>query len=175
MRLSTKGRQAVTAMIDVALFQKTGPVTLASIAGRRQISISYLEQMFSDLRRHALVESTRGPGGGYKIARDLESISVADIIAAVDRVNTEPSFGQAPETRQGGQLCLTPELWTSLSQHVVEFLDSVSLKKLVDEQPAECVPVEGARVRPPEPRRARVGFSPPKAPNSVFQLAMLTR
>lgn len=172
MRLTTKGRMAVVAMIDVALHGKTGPVALAVIARRQHISISYLELMFSDLRRHGLVASTRGPGGGYTIGRDATSISVADIVYAVDSTRSEPGQRGFDLISPDDQRCLTPDLWSSLSQRVVEFLDSISLKKLVDEQVAN-----GMRVEPPEQPAKRAALLPtrvppsrPKAPNSVFEL-----
>ena len=172
MRLTTKGRMAVVAMIDVALHGKTGPVALAVIARRQRISVSYLELMFSDLRRHGLVASTRGPGGGYTIGRDAAAISVADIVYAVDSSSAEPGQRGFDLVAPDDQRCLTPDLWSSLSQRVVEFLDSISLKKLVDEQIAN-----GVKVEPHEqaPKRAllpptRVPSTRPKAPNSVFEL-----
>jgi Rrf2 family iron-sulfur cluster assembly transcriptional regulator len=172
MRLTTKGRQAVVAMIDVALHQKAGPVALTGIGRRQKISLSYLEQMFADLRRHGLVVSTRGPGGGYTIARKPETITVADIVFAVDHVNAEPRGARNDLMAVEGQRCLAPELWTSLSQRVVEFLDSIHLQKLVDDHVAS-----GARSLDEVPRRpvavARPKAVPslPRAPNSVFQLA----
>jgi Rrf2 family iron-sulfur cluster assembly transcriptional regulator len=164
MRLSTRARQAVVAMIDVALHQKAGPVALAGISRRRNISVSYLEQMFSELRRSGLVESTRGPGGGYEIARNPATITVADMVRAVDRPEIEPAAAS------GGQQCMTPELWAALNRHVIEYLDSVNLKMLVDDQPID--PAESQRAATPqvEPPRQRVAPSRPKAPNSVFEL-----
>jgi len=171
MRLTTKGRQAVVAMIDVALHQRQGPVALAAISRRRSISMSYLEQMFADLRRHGLVESTRGPGGGYRIARTLAAVSVADIVFAVDRPETEAHrAADGHGAAAGGVRCLTPELWSSLSQRVVEFLDSVTLQKLVDDLPPGTVPADQlAAVNAPAVRRQPP--TKPSAPNSVFQLA----
>ncbi|RZL96802.1 MAG: Rrf2 family transcriptional regulator [Variovorax sp.] len=172
MRLTTKGRMAVVAMIDVALHGRTGPVALAVIARRQRISVSYLELMFSDLRRHGLVASTRGPGGGYTIGRDAAAISVADIVYAVDSASAEPGQRGFDLVAPDDQRCLTPDLWSSLSQRVVEFLDSISLQKLVEEQLAN-----GVKVAPHEasPKRAllpatRVQPTRPKAPNSVFEL-----
>jgi len=172
MRLTTKGRQAVVAMIDVALHQKAGPVALTGIGRRQKISLSYLEQMFADLRRHGLVVSTRGPGGGYSIARKAETITVADIVFAVDHVNAEPRSARDDLMTVEGQRCLAPELWSSLSQRVVEFLDSIHLQKLVDDHVAS-----GVRVQLDPPRRPAAAVKPkaepsrPRAPNSVFQLA----
>ena len=168
MRLSTRARQAVTAMVDVALHQKAGPVALANISRRRNISVSYLEQMFSELRRSDLVASTRGPGGGYEIARDPAHITVADIVRSVDRLEFKPADRQRAAGAPGDQQCLTPELWTALSRQVIDYLESVSLKMLVDDQPAVESP--HAPVRRIEPAAQRVAPSRPQAPNSVFEL-----
>ena len=133
MRLTTKGRFAVTAMIDLGLRQHRGPVTLAGISQRQRISLSYLEQLFAKLRRHQLVESTRGPGGGYRLAKPMELVSVADIIFAVDEPMDAPQFANK-ENGDNEQRCTTLELWTSLNRQMIDFLDSVSLRGLVDEQ-----------------------------------------
>jgi len=133
MRLTTKGRFAVTAMIDLGLREHRGPVTLASISQRQRISLSYLEQLFAKLRRHQLVESTRGPGGGYRLAKPMESVSVADIIFAVDDP-LESTQGAGAEIRDTDQLCRTPELWANLNRQMIDFLDSVSLRNLVEQQ-----------------------------------------
>lgn len=132
MRLTTKGRFAVTAMLDLALHDGDGPVTLSGISARQGISLSYLEQLFGKLRRHGIVDSVRGPGGGYRLARDLGELTVADIIVAVD----EP----IDATRCGGMQnchdehrCLTHNLWTGLNDHIFRYLQSVNLKQLVDE------------------------------------------
>ena len=176
MRLTTKGRQAVIAMIDVALRQKAGPVALAGISRRQKISVSYLEQMFTELRRAGLVESTRGPGGGYEIARKVGDITVADIVRAVDHLEIEPVGMQRDRSATDGQQCLTPELWSSLNQRVIEYLDSVSLKKLVDDQPGYSSKSHDAPAPRVEPTRQRAAPSRPKAPNSVFELgAFLAR
>lgn len=134
MRLTTKGRFAVTAMIDLGLRQHHGPVTLAAISQRQQISLSYLEQLFGKLRRHALVESTRGPGGGYTLGRTAADISVADIIYAVDEPLDATSCGGKGNCDSDQQLCMTHELWTSLNRVMVDYLDSVSLHDLVEKQ-----------------------------------------
>jgi len=170
MRLTTRARQAVIAMIDVALLQKAGPVALAGISRRRTISVSYLEQMFAELRRAGLVESTRGPGGGYSIARNPARITVADIVRAVDHPEIKPVGRQRESEAPGGQQCLTPELWASLNRQVIDYLDSVSLKMLVDEQPVNTSESHEAPVRLVEPPRQRAKPSRPKAPNSVFEL-----
>ena len=138
MRLTTKGRFAVTAMIDLALRQESGPVTLAGISERQEISLSYLEQLFGKLRRHEIVESVRGPGGGYNLARNAKDVTVADIIIAVDEPLDATQCGgkqncHSTEHKVGKQ-CMTHELWSTLNEKMVEYLDSVSLKDLVDQQ-----------------------------------------
>lgn len=135
MRLTTKGRFAVTAMIDLALRQHGGPVTLAGIAERQKISLSYLEQLFGKLRRSALVASVRGPGGGYTLAKPLAEVSVADIISAVDEPLDATSCGGKRDCHDdGGRPCMTHDLWTSLNVRMYEYLHSVSLDDLVRQQ-----------------------------------------
>lgn len=138
MRLTTKGRFAVTAMIDLALRQSSGPVALSAISQRQNISQSYLEQLFGKLRRHELVNSVRGPGGGYTLARLAREITVADIILAVDEPIDATSCGGKESCNVGrtgnSSRCMTHELWTTLNQKMVEYLDSVSLQDLVDKQ-----------------------------------------
>ncbi len=133
MRLTTKGRFAVTAMIDLALQQEAGPVTLAGISQRQKISLSYLEQLFAKLRRHELVESTRGPGGGYQIIRRLLDVSVADVILAVDEPLDATQCGGKENCTDEGQ-CMTHELWARLNTQMLQFLSSVNLQSLVDKQ-----------------------------------------
>jgi Rrf2 family iron-sulfur cluster assembly transcriptional regulator len=138
MRLTTKGRFAVTAMIDLALRQDKGPVTLAGISKRQEISLSYLEQLFGKLRRHEIVESVRGPGGGYNLARKAEDVTVADIIIAVDEPLDATQCGgkqncHSPD-HENGSRCMTHDLWAALNVKMVDYLDSVSLKDLVDQQ-----------------------------------------
>ena len=136
MRLTTKGRFAVTAMIDLALHHGSGPVTLAEISGRQKISLSYLEQLFGKLRRHSLVESVRGPGGGYHLARDMGEVSVADIILAVDEPIDATQCG-GKENCQDDQKCLTHDLWAALNERIFDYLGAVSLRQLVDSQKAK--------------------------------------
>lgn len=150
MRLTTKGRFAVTAMIDLALRNDNGPVTLATISERQHISLSYLEQLFGRLRRQMLVDSVRGPGGGYNIARSLDTISVADIIRAVDESLDATSCG-GRENCADEQRCMTHDLWSTLNRKMYEYLASVSLRELVDQQRAatqETVLVDQRRVLP---------------------------
>lgn len=130
MRLTTKGRFAVTALLDVALRSSAGPVNLAAVSDRQQISLSYLEQLFGKLRRSGLVDSVRGPGGGYVLARTPDSISVAHIVTAVD----EPLDARQCEGREdcvNGHQCMTHELWNNLNTKMFEYLDSVTLHDLV--------------------------------------------
>jgi len=133
MRLTTKGRFAVTAMIDLALRQHGGPVTLAGIAERQKISLSYLEQLFGKLRRNALVASTRGPGGGYTLAKPLTEVTVADIIAAVDEPLDATNCGGRGNCHDEHP-CMTHHLWTSLNQRMYDYLHSVNLDELVQQQ-----------------------------------------
>ena len=137
MRLTTKGRFAVTAMIDLALREAHGPVTLAGISQRQHISLSYLEQLFGKLRRFNIVESTRGPGGGYTLARKPEEVSVADIIVAVDEPLDATQCGGKGnchgDDEQYGR-CMTHDLWANLNTRMVEYLASVSLRDLVAQQ-----------------------------------------
>ena len=133
MRLTTKGRFAVTAMIDLALRQHEGPVTLAGISERQRISLSYLEQLFGKLRRHRLVASVRGPGGGYTLARDMGAVSVADIIVAVDEPLDATQCG-GRENCQDEHRCMTHDLWTNLNKRMIEYLDGVTLGELVAQQ-----------------------------------------
>lgn len=152
MRLTTKGRFAVTAMIDLALRNQTGPVTLATISERQHISLSYLEQLFGRLRRQELVDSVRGPGGGYNIARPLDTISVADIIRAVDESLDATSCG-GRENCADEHRCMTHDLWTTLNRKMYEYLASVSLRELVDQQLAnqESVLLDQRRTIAPNP------------------------
>jgi len=133
MRLTTKGRFAVTAMIDVAMHGGHNPVTLAAISERQKISLSYLEQLFGKLRRAGLVESVRGPGGGYNLARSSEQVSVADVIVAVDEPIDATQCG-GRENCHDDRRCMTHELWASLNAHIFSFLRSVSLADLVRQQ-----------------------------------------
>ena len=133
MRLTTKGRFAVTAMIDVAMNGTRGPVTLAAVSERQRISLSYLEQLFGKLRRHGLVDSVRGPGGGYNLARPAEHVSVADVILAVDEPIDATQCG-GRENCHDDHRCMTHDLWAALNAHIFSFLRSVTLAQLVAEQ-----------------------------------------
>lgn len=130
MRLTTKGRYAVTAMLDLALHKDQGPINLADISNRQGISLSYLEQLFSRLRKQELVTSARGPGGGYSLGRAASEISVSDVIRAVDEsVDATRCGGQ--KNCQGDDRCLTHDLWEELSQQITGFLQGISLEDLV--------------------------------------------
>ncbi len=133
MRLTTKGRFAVTAMIDIAMHSTNGPATLAGVSERQRISLSYLEQLFGKLRRHGLVESVRGPGGGYHLARSADTVSVADIILAVDEPIDATQCG-GRENCHDDRRCMTHELWAGLNAHIFTFLRSVTLEQLVRQQ-----------------------------------------
>jgi Rrf2 family iron-sulfur cluster assembly transcriptional regulator len=137
MRLTTKGRFAVTAMLDLALNGGNRPVTLAGISQRQSISLSYLEQLFGKLRRHTLVESVRGPGGGYTLARDLDKLSVADIVTAVDEPLDATQCG-GKENCRDERRCMTHDLWAKLNDKMYEYLDSVKLSDLVAQQAARA-------------------------------------
>jgi Rrf2 family iron-sulfur cluster assembly transcriptional regulator len=133
MRLTTKGRYAVTAMLDLALHYNDGPITLADISQRQGISLSYLEQLFSRLRKQELVDSTRGPGGGYRLSRDSHDIAVADVITAVDEKVETTRCGGLSNCQDDSQ-CLTHDLWTELSSQIHSFLMGISLGNLVERQ-----------------------------------------
>ncbi|MCU0939042.1 MAG: Rrf2 family transcriptional regulator [Burkholderiaceae bacterium] len=172
MRMSTKGRFAVNALIDLALREPAGPVALAAICARQQVSLSYLEQLFSRLRKNGLVESTRGPGGGYTLGRSggytlgrsAASISVADIVSAVD----EPLDDALHEDRDESY---SRELWQRLNAVMLEHMSTITLKSLVDEQIAGGVAVEARPVRRAISARSPVAPLRTTAPNSVFALA----
>ncbi len=133
MRLTTKGRFAVTAMLDLAMRNQSGPVTLAEISDRQKISLSYLEQLFGKLRRGGLVSSVRGPGGGYNLARKPDAISVADIIIAVDEPIDATQCG-GKENCRDEQKCLTHDLWVDLNNHIFDYLRGVTMATLLEKQ-----------------------------------------
>ena len=138
MKLTSKGRYAVTAMLDVALHSTRGPVPLADISERQEISLSYLEQLFSRLRKEKLVDSVRGPGGGYLLGRDALRIAGGEVIRAVDEsVDATRCQGQAD--CQGGERCLTHSLWQDLSDRISVFLDSITLGELMSQREVQEV------------------------------------
>lgn len=130
MKLTSKGRYAVTAMLDVAIHAEGGPVPLADISERQAISLSYLEQLFSRLRKHGLVSSVRGPGGGYRLGRCSAEIAISDVIKAVDESVDATKCGGKGNC-QGGNQCLTHNLWSDLSDRITDFLSNISLAELV--------------------------------------------
>lgn len=138
MRLTTKGRYAVTAMLDLALHAGSGPVSLADISGRQDISLSYLEQLFAKLRRKDLVSSVRGPGGGYHLSRQHEDIFVAQIIDAVNESVDATGCGGTSDCQQG-EVCLTHHLWCGLSQQIHNFLSQISLANLVAREEVQYI------------------------------------
>jgi Rrf2 family iron-sulfur cluster assembly transcriptional regulator len=157
MRLTTKGRFAVTAMVDLTMRQSRGPVTLAGISERQKISLSYLEQLFGKLRRRKLVNSVRGPGGGYNLAMPAQDISVADIILAVDEPLDATSCA-GKENCLEDKRCMTHDLWTRLNEKIYEFLASVSLADLVahqnGKQVAVLVDLRASKTAPQKPELA---------------------
>jgi Rrf2 family iron-sulfur cluster assembly transcriptional regulator len=134
MRLTTKGRFAVTAMVDLAMRGGNGPVTLATISKRQKISLSYLEQLFGKLRRNNIVESVRGPGGGYYLARPGNKISIAEIVVAVDEPLDATKCGGKGNCLGEDQPCLTHDLWMGLSEKIYSYLEEVTLQQMVDSQ-----------------------------------------
>jgi len=173
MRITTRGQLAVSAMTDLAMRQNTGPVALSTISARQGTSLSYLEQLFSALKRAGLVDSTRGPGGGYALAHKPEQVSVADIVVAVE--NHKPGEEAAPAAHGSSQMVsMTGSLWAAFNARVLEYLQSVTLRDLVAEQQARGVRVESPVVaraklaRSPAPLMARAGV-----PNSVFALGAM--
>jgi Rrf2 family iron-sulfur cluster assembly transcriptional regulator len=138
MKLTSKGRYAVTAMLDVALHTQTGPVPLTDISERQEISLSYLEQLFARLRKQEIVTSVRGPGGGYLLGREAAKISVGEVISAVNEsVDATRCNGQA--NCQNGVRCLTHSLWSELSTRIEDFLNSITLSELVEQNDVQDV------------------------------------
>ena len=138
MRLTTKGRYAVTAMLDLALHADKGPVSLSDISKRQEISLSYLEQLFAKLRQNALVKSIRGPGGGYRLNREAGQVFVAEIIDAVNESIDATNCGGSGDCQQG-EVCLTHYLWTDLSEQIHQFLSGISLASLVERHEVQAV------------------------------------
>ncbi|PCI57614.1 MAG: Fe-S cluster assembly transcriptional regulator IscR [Gammaproteobacteria bacterium] len=138
MKLTSKGRYAVTAMLDVTIHASHGPVSLADISERQGISLSYLEQLFSKLRKYGLVNSIRGPGGGYRLGRCSAEIAVADIISAVNE-SVDATKCQGKGNCQGGSQCLTHSLWQGLSERIEEFLKNITLAELVAKNDVKTV------------------------------------
>lgn len=131
MRLTTKGRYAVTAVLDLALHQDRGPVSLAAISERQHISLSYLEQLFAKLRRNHIVSSTRGPGGGYKLTNNADEVSVSDIISAVDENCKLVDCDNNDSCHGNNYQCLTHDLWQELSSEIRTFLEGITLSEIM--------------------------------------------
>ena len=144
MKLTTRGRYAVTAMLDLAIHGSDKPISLADISGRQEISLSYLEQLFAKLRRGDLVSSVRGPGGGYRLSREGSNIFVAEIIDAVDESVDVTNCGGKGNCHHG-EVCLTHHLWQDLSYQIHEFLSQISLADLVEKQGQRSAAMLGAR------------------------------
>ena len=140
MKLTSKGRYAVTAMLDLAFHAEAGPVTLAEISKRQDISLSYLEQLFTRLRKQQLVRSTRGPGGGYSLNRSADQLAVAEIVAAVDETVVTTRCNGASNCHDGHQ-CLAHELWDDLSQQIFGFLNNITLQDLMQDDSIRAVAV----------------------------------
>jgi len=140
VRLTTKGRYAVTAMLDLAFHSQIKPVTLTDIAARQTISLSYLEQLFARLRRAGMVKGVRGPGGGYKLCRKTSDINIAEIIAAVNEpLDSTKCGGEA--NCQKDQACLTHDLWMGLSEQIRSYLKSISLADLLERNQVQEVAI----------------------------------
>lgn len=135
MRLTTKGRYAVTAMLDLAVYSQINPVTLTDIAARQTISLSYLEQLFARLRKAGVVIGVRGPGGGYKLSRDTKDISIAEIIAAVDEPIDSTKCGSKRNCHKNNEPCLTHDLWMGLSEQIRNYLEKISLAEVLARKP----------------------------------------
>ncbi len=172
MQMTTKGRFAVVAMMDVAVRSANDPISLSAIARRRKISLSYLEQLFGKLRRSGLVRSVRGPGGGYVLALPAASISVADIVIAVDDLNDLGKDGTDGKLRQGEGRCDTSGLWRDMHAKAIEILGAISLKSLALQQQGSAPGADE------QPRHRGISSEPvvkrirTTAPNSVFSLGM---
>ncbi|WP_114326634.1 Fe-S cluster assembly transcriptional regulator IscR [Candidatus Colwellia aromaticivorans] len=138
MRLTSKGRYAVTAMLDVTIHASHGPVSLADISERQGISLSYLEQLFSKLRKHGLVNSVRGPGGGYRLGKCSAEIAISDVILAVNE-SVDATKCEGKGNCQGGEQCLTHSLWQGLSERIEEFLKNITLAELVAKNDVKTV------------------------------------
>jgi len=155
VRLTTKGRYAVTAMLDLALHHENGPITLADIAERQGISLSYLEQLFTRLRKNTLVRSVRGPGGGYVLARGVDQIHIAEVISAVDEsVDTTRCGGG--HNCQDNERCLTHDLWHDLSDRIQDYLTKISLHDLMSQRGVRQVALRQDGLQKPEVKLASI-------------------
>ncbi len=169
MRLSTRGRFAINAMIDLALRERHNPVPLSELALRHGISLSYLEQVFAKLRQHGLVESTRGPGGGYTLGFRGDAISVADIVSAIE--DSSPGAPENSDAGTGGPSDMTQALWDQLHSSLMLHMQTISLRSLAQEQRAKGFQVQERKVANKGVlKKPRANFELPSAPNSVFAL-----
>lgn len=153
MRLTTKGRFAVTAMVDLAMRGGKNPVTLAAISTRQSISLSYLEQLFGKLRRNNIVESVRGPGGGYYLARPANKINIAEIVVAVDEPLDATNCGGKGDCHEDGKQCITHDLWMGLNEKIFDYLEGVTLQQLIDshnKRPAELSAITLSKTSKPQ-------------------------
>jgi Rrf2 family iron-sulfur cluster assembly transcriptional regulator len=166
MKLTSKGRYAVTAVLDLAFHAGEGPVSLAHISKRQDISLSYLEQLFTRLRKHGLVTSTRGPGGGYALNRLPGEIGVAEVIAAVDEHVDNTRCSGASNCHDGRQ-CLAHDLWDDLSRQVFSFLDEISLQDLLDEEGVRAVAMRQDERTRADPGQRVASPKKPVHPDSV--------
>ncbi len=146
MKLTSKGRYAVTAMLDVAMHSTLGPVPLADISERQGISLSYLEQLFAKLRKHGLVSSVRGPGGGYRLGSDADDISVGMVVRAVDE-SVDATRCQGSGNCQGGTRCLTHSLWGDLSKQISDFLNGISLAGLMNQRDVQFISIKQDQIQ----------------------------
>lgn len=167
MKLTTKGRYAVTAMLDLALHNDKGPVTLADIADRQGISLSYLEQLFSRLRKHQLVTSVRGPGGGYSLAGSAANVHIAEVITAVDEKVDATRCGGAGNCHNN-ERCLTHDLWTDLSDRIYDYLSDITLQDLVDRKGVDDRQAESSRTKQ---QKVQLGSMPGQAPETLAGLS----
>lgn len=154
MKLTTKGRFAVTAMLDIAIHESNHPVTLAAISRRQSISLSYLEQLFNRMRKKNLVKSVKGPGGGYVIAKSYDEISIKEIITSVDEKIDSTQCGGNENCHEGDR-CITHDLWTSLNHKILNFLDGLTLDDLVKKQIVNEQPIEFKKKN--DPAAAKLG------------------
>jgi len=154
MKLTTKGRFAVTAMLDIAIHESDHPVTLSAISSRQSISLSYLEQLFNRMRKKNRVKSVKGPGGGYVIAKSYDEISIKEIITSVDEKIDSTQCGGNENCHEGDR-CITHDLWTSLNHKILNFLDSLTLDDLVKKQIVNEQPIEFKKKN--DPAAAKLG------------------
>ena len=145
MRLTTKGRYAVTAMLDLAVHQHEGPISLADISRRQGISLSYLEQLFAKLRKRDLVNSVRGPGGGYKLQREPSEIYVAEIVDSVDE-NVDATRCAGRADCQQGEMCLSHQLWAELSDEIHHFLSGIDLASIIEKREVRQIAARQASI-----------------------------